>query len=167
MGLLTWTHFVSIREFSRESMQDSWYIHKDHIIWSSIHPYVSRIWSLQATLSWIYCFAKPIDRIREISRTRPTFTDILHYILRLVIVFFASNLTIIIRVCCTRQSRAPDIDRCAPNIWPWPATFDLENKQTDNLTGIRFKQESVNGQTDGQTDGRTLPITLSPSLRGR
>ncbi len=26
-------------------------------------------------------------------------------------------------LCCTRQSRAPNIDRCAPEIWPWPLTL--------------------------------------------
>ncbi len=41
-------------------------------------------------------------------------------------VFFASNLTVIICLCCTRQSRAPSIDRCAQtfdldiDLWHWP-----------------------------------------------
>ncbi len=36
----------------------------------------------------------------------------------------------VVALCCTRQSRAPNIDRCAPEIWPWPVTliltFDLD-----------------------------------------
>ncbi len=46
-------------------------------------------------------------------------------------------------LCCTQQSRAPNIDRCALESWA------RTNTQT-------------NGQTDGRTDGRTLPILLSP-----
>ncbi len=38
----------------------------------------------------------------------------------------------LIALCCTRQSRAPNIDRCAPEIWPWPMiltpTFDFDLK---------------------------------------
>ncbi len=38
-----------------------------------------------------------------------------------------------IALCCTRQSRAPNIDRCTPESWPWPLTltptFDLKARQ--------------------------------------
>ncbi len=32
---------------------------------------------------------------------------------------------VVVALCCTRQSRAPNIDRCAPEIWPWPQTLTL------------------------------------------
>ncbi len=59
-------------------------------------------------------------------------------------------------------------------VWPWPLTYDL-NLQSQPSQGQgrpscqksrskvkRFKQESINKQTDGQT----LPNVLSPLLRG-
>ena len=42
------------------------------------------------------------------------------------------HLKLVMTLCCTRQSRAPIIDRCTPEIlpWPWPLTltsnFDLD-----------------------------------------
>ncbi len=33
---------------------------------------------------------------------------------------------VVVAHCCTRQSRVPNIDHCAPEIWPWPLTFDLD-----------------------------------------
>ncbi len=32
-------------------------------------------------------------------------------------------LTVVVAPCCTRQSRAPNIDRCVPEIWPRPLTL--------------------------------------------
>ena len=30
---------------------------------------------------------------------------------------------VVVALCCTQQSRAPNIDRCAPEIRPWPLTL--------------------------------------------
>ncbi len=73
----------------------------------------------------------------------------------------------LISLCCTRQSRAPNIDRCALEIWPRPLTltndldptFDLDLKGQTVQTG---ECTQTNGQTNGRTDRRTLPSTLSP-----
>ncbi len=32
---------------------------------------------------------------------------------------------VVVALCCIRQSRAPNIDRCAPEIWPWPWPLTL------------------------------------------
>ncbi len=66
----------------------------------------------------------------KLAANAPRFTNTDKY-LRLVIVYFASNLIISIRLCCTWQSRAPNIDHCAPN--NWPLTLKT-NKQTTRQT---------------------------------
>ncbi len=84
-------------------------------------------------------YQKPIDRIRASIRKRWQI-----YRHRLVTVIFASELTVIIRLCCTRQSRAPNIDR------------------TKHLASTLTVQTGELGQTHTRTDGQTLPSTLSP-----
>ena len=73
-------------------------------------------------------------------------------------VIFASNLTVIIRLCCTPEKLSPwisnnmfqtfdlDID-----VWHWPTTFDVESKHPQNQ-GHRSNGLAVRGDADGQTD---------------
>ncbi len=51
---------------------------------------------------------------------------------------------VVIALCCTWQSRAPNIDRCVPYIWPWPRsltltpTFDLDLKASNSDVDTQF-----------------------------
>ena len=72
----------------------------------------------------------------------------------------------LIALCCTRQSWAPNVDHCAPEIWPWPVTltttFDLwpwptiqaysgsrwPQCQKSRLKVKRFSQESTHKRTN-------------------
>ena len=74
----------------------------------------------------------PIDRLRAITCIRPLIRDTQTNTWRLVMTAIA--------LCCTRQSRAPNIDCCTPE---------------------RFKQES----SDKQTDGRYKVHYLTASLK--
>ncbi len=64
--------------------------------------------------SWDHYKKKPIDRIHAIIRTRKIITDTDKH-LRLVMTLIALD--------CTRQSRAPNFDRCTPENQPWPLTL--------------------------------------------
>ena len=46
----------------------------------------------------------------------------------------------VIALCCTRQSRAPHIDRCAPEIWlwPWSVTLTLTLRQWNSDVKTRY-----------------------------
>ncbi len=84
---------------------------------------------------------------------------------------------ILIALCCTWQSRAPNIDRCTPEIWPWPwplfltlkqgtsdvkwfwhLTYDLD-LQSQLILGQSNRRVCTNRQTHKRIDGRTLPST--------
>ncbi len=79
-----------------------------------------------------YIIKKPIDHIRAISRICRLITD---EHLGLVMTLLCFKL-VVIALWCTRQSQAPDIDRCAPKLWPWPLTltYDLDPTLTQPLT---------------------------------
>ncbi len=104
---------------------------------------------------------------------------------------------VVVALYCTRQSRALNIDRCAPEIWPWlrPLTLtlrqcnsdvktwflalDLDNWPTTltynpNLAKAKFDLHTKNQghRTNGSAvrvdaDGQTLPSTLSRSCTSR
>ena len=99
----------------------------------------------------------------------------------------------LIALCCTRQSRGPNIDRCMPQRWgpylqssQWGINmgkFKLsqisypvvhcENRSLHTFYYInqgqrskvkRFSQESAHKQTNGRTDGQTDRRTLPSTL---
>ncbi len=70
-------------------------------------------------------YQKPIVCIHAVIRVRPLITD-KHLLLVMTL----------IALCCTRQSQARNIDRCAPEVWfwPWPRPLTLEHGNSDAKT---------------------------------
>ncbi len=108
----------------------------------------------------------------RLSAITPRFRDTDKY-LRLVMVIFASNLTVIIHLCCTRQSRAPSIDRCAQtfgrltltlDLRPWPTIPAYPRLRSTPIQKIEVKGQTVQPrarwQANRHTNGRTLPSAL-------
>ncbi len=72
-------------------------------------------------------------------------------------------------LCCTRQSRAPNIDRCAPAIWPWPLpwlwplTLTLTLKQCNSDVKMLFAFDPDQGEghsymSNIKVVGQTVPV---------